>query len=102
MRENWKGAGLDPFKLHIHIQRHPPWPASIEGRKFDMGLIDGSHYEEACRLDWEAMKLHVTGYILFHDVDLFAAHSGVQTVFGEAAGDPEWNLEHHYGILRHT
>ena len=100
VKENWLGAGLDPDKLFLHVQRHPPWPEAIEDKKFDMGLIDGSHYEEAGRLDWEAMKEHVTGYILFHDYDFIPRHDGIKAVFEEAESDPEWELEHHYGILR--
>lgn len=105
VRENWAAAGLDSEKLHLHVQRHPPWPEAIKDRKFDIGLIDGSHYEEAVRLDWEAMRLRVTNFVIFHDVD---AHYEVRKVFLEATRDPAWEVwylhdkDTNYGILRHA
>ena len=97
--ENWIAAGLDPDKLHLHVQRHPPWPEAIKHRMFDIGLIDGSHNEDACRKDWEEMRLHVTKYILFHDFN--DGHPGVQKAFLEAAEEPEWKpIAHQYGVLR--
>ena len=100
VRENWEGAGLPISRLHLHIQRHPPWPEAIKDRKFDIGLIDGSHFEDAVKLDWEAMKEHVTKYILFHDFDNHLPHFAIRKVFWDASEDPEWNLEHHYGVLK--
>ena len=99
VRENWVNAGLNLFKLHIHIQRHPPWPEAIRDSKFEIGLIDGSHFEEAAKLDWEAMRQHVTKFILFHDFD--DQHEGVQKAFWSASEDPSWvPAEHRFGILR--
>jgi len=105
VRENWEGAGLDIDKLHIHVQRHPPWPAAIEGRKFHIGMIDGSHYEDAVRLDWESMRTRITKFLIFHDVDHRHAHYEVRKVFMEAAQDPDWEVwylhagDTNYGIL---
>ena len=96
--ENWISAGLDPKKLRLYIHRHPPWPKALEHRMFDIGLIDGSHQEDACRKDWEEMRLHVTKYILFHDFN--PQHPGVYKAFLEAAEDSEWQpIAHQYGIL---
>ncbi|KKN56366.1 hypothetical protein LCGC14_0572770 [marine sediment metagenome] len=84
---NWKHAGLDPRKLFIHKQKHPPWPEAIKYQNFEIGLIDGDHAEESVRLDWEAMKIHITKYVLFHDV---VAYVDVQKVYREAA--QEWEV----------
>ena len=90
---NWENAGIDLDKLHIYQQRHPPWPQAIEDQKFDIGMIDGTHTEEACRLDWEAMRARINGYILFHDI---RGDTGNNTspgiVFANAAEDAEWEV----------
>jgi len=96
--ENWKAAGLDRKMLHLHVHRHPPWPEALEHRLFDIGLIDGSHQDDMALKDFEAMKSHVTKYILFHDFD--DQHPGVYKSFFEAAEDPEWKqIAHRYGVL---
>jgi len=106
VRANWENAGLDPTKLHLHVQRHPPWPEAIKDRKFDIGLIDGTHSEDAALKDFEEMRLHVTKFILFHDFN--DQHEGVQKAFWKAAEKPGWKavnpdlrtpLEHAYGVL---
>ena len=99
VRANWINAGLDPAKLFLHQQRHPPWPEAIKGCMFDIGLIDGSHTEEAALMDFEGMRQHVTKYILFHDFDYH--HEGVQKAFWKAEENPVWNrVGHQYGVLR--
>ena len=102
--ENWVSAGFDPDKLFLYKQYHPPWPEAIKDRKFDIGLIDGEHTEKQCRLDWEEMKSHISGYILFHDID---SYPGIEKVFREGAADDGWEIAgmglgigHQYGILR--
>ena len=98
VRENWVAAGLDPDKLHLHVHRHPPWPEALEHRLFDIGLIDGSHQDDMALKDFEAMKLYITKYILFHDFN--PQHPGVYKSFFEAAEDPEWTqIAHQYGVL---
>lgn len=65
--ENWI-LHHDPERLHIHKQRHPPWPAEIKFHMFDVGLIDGCHDAPNVWADWAGMKQHVKHKILFHDV----------------------------------
>lgn len=108
VRENWKNAGLDPYKLFIHQQRHPPWPEVIKYQNFHIGMIDGAHTEKQVKLDWEAMKEHITKYVLFHDIhkripEFRETSPGV--VFQRAGEETDWtpvelDLDHQYGILR--
>ena len=101
VRENWAALGLDPSRLHVFQQRHPPWPQEIDDYKFATGLIDGAHTEEQCRADWEAMRIRVMGYVLFHDI----AKPAVRTIVEEGAAVPGWELatlggKHQFGVLR--
>ena len=105
VRNNWKHAGLDPYKLRLHQNRHPPWPEAIQEMNFDIGMIDGEHTEEQCRLDWEGMKAHVSKYVLFHDI----SKSAVRKVFLAAVEEPEWEFAEpllgigsQFGILKHA
>lgn len=103
VRNNWAAFGLDPEKLFLYQQRHPPWPEAIKNKFFDIGMIDGAHTEEECQEDWDGMILHVTRYVLFHD-----AVSKIDTVgkiFMIAAAEPQWEImelpfESQFGILR--
>jgi len=79
--------GIDRDRVHLHVQRHPPWPEAIKDKKFDVGLIDGLHTYDACLADWQAMKEHVTKYILFHD---YGRHGTVRQVVTIAC--ESWNL----------
>ncbi len=103
---NWVNSGLEPEKLFLHEQHHPPWPAVIHNGVFDIGLIDGNHKDPQPQLDWDGIKLHVSKYILFHDID---SYPGIEKVFREAAEADEWEIaglgmgtDHQFGILRHT
>ena len=102
VRANWAAVGLDPDKLILHEQLHPPWPKAIADMKFDIGNIDGLHTEEQCRLDWEGMREHVTKYVLFHD----ATRPELQIVFQEAADVKGWDIvqihrKTEFGVLEH-
>jgi len=65
VRKNWESAGLDPDKLHICPQLHPPWPTEID-RTFDAGLIDGDHEFPGVLADYIGMSPRVK-YLMFHD-----------------------------------
>jgi len=67
VRENWESCGLDPAKLHIYQQHHPPWPLEIN-RTFDIGLIDGDHLLDGVLLDYLGMSPRVD-YLMFHDIN---------------------------------
>ena len=100
--DNWAHAELATAKLFMYQQRHPPWPEAIEDRRFDIGMIDGQHYVKEIAQDWEAMKLRVDKYILFHDLLI---HWEVREVFAEAAEDPRWEIwdpptESQFGVLK--
>ena len=102
--ENWVGFGLDSDKLFLYQQWHPPWPGEIKDRRFDIGMIDGTHKAKECLLDWEGMSAHVTQYVLFHDVN---SYPDIYGVYRHAAEGPEWEAEFvpfvsQYAILRHT
>jgi len=84
---NMDRFGIDRDRVHLHVQRHPPWPEAIKDKKFDVGLIDGLHTYDACLADWEAMREHVTKYILFHDYN----KSTVRRVVDVATAS-EWQL----------
>jgi hypothetical protein len=96
VRENWVYAGLDPDKLFLYQQRHPPWPEAIKDRVFDVGMIDGAHEREQVQLDWEGMKSHVSKYVLFHDI----SKNVVNKVFLEAEWDAlELPFKSQFGVL---
>ena len=102
--ENWVSSGLNPDKLFLYKQYHPPWPAGIQNREFDIGMIDGNHKDPQPQLDWDGIKSYVSKYILFHDIN---SYTGIERVFREAAETDEWEIEglglgvdHQYGILR--
>ena len=67
VRENWESCGLDPARLHIYQQTHPPWPLEIN-RSFDIGLIDGDHALDGVLVDYLGMSPRVD-YLMFHDTD---------------------------------
>jgi hypothetical protein len=67
VKQNWESWGLDPAKLHIYAQMHPPWPQEID-REFDVGLIDGDHGFQGVQADYEGMAPRVK-YLMFHDVN---------------------------------
>ena len=65
--ENWESCGLDPAKLHIYQQTHPPWPLELN-RAFDIGLIDGDHALDGVLVDFLGMSPRVD-YLMFHDTN---------------------------------
>ncbi len=67
VRANWVHNGLDPARLHVFQQEHPPWPEELKKKKFDVGYIDGNHEYEYVSRDWEEIKKHCK-VVLFHDV----------------------------------
>ena len=84
VRDNWERCGLDPEKLHIYKQMHPPWPEGLD-REFDAGLIDGDHGFDDVLADYEGMK-HRVAYLMFHDID----KSSVKMVYDLARAAPMW------------
>src|SRR3990172_9379727 len=42
VRANWAAFGLDPAKLHLYPQAHPPLPDQLAGRTFDTAFIHGA------------------------------------------------------------
>ena len=72
VRENWECCGLDPSKLHIYQQMHPPWPEELD-RTFDVGLIDGDHSLLGVTRDYLGMSNRVK-YLMFHDIKKIAVN----------------------------
>ena len=97
VRENWSYAGLDPEKLFLYQQKHPPWPEAIGDRIFDVGMIDGAHEREQVQLDWEGMKSHVSGYVLFHDISKIVIEQVCLSTGWEILGLP---FKSQFGVLR--
>ena len=97
--DNWE-QHHDIERLTIHKQKNPPFPVSIEARKFDVGLIDGDHDVPAVWKDWFALKDRINHIILFHDVHYRGvpridsdAERHVTGVFNKIARtDPDWEL----------
>jgi hypothetical protein len=85
VRSNWANAGLDPKKLHIFQQLHPPWPEEIKDMHFDSGLIDGDHRYDGVLADYLGMGPRVT-YLMFHDINKI----DVQKVYAHALRDGKW------------
>jgi len=99
VKANWISAGLDPSKLFLYQQRHPPWPEAIKNRVFDIGMIDGAHELDQILLDMDGMMAHVSGYILFHDI----SKGVVNDVFLEAEWDVlELPFKNQFGVLHAT
>ena len=99
LRENWE-QHHDKNRLVIHKQKHPPWPESIEGRMFDVGLIDGDHNEKQVWKDWEGMSKHIKHKILFHDVRNKRDDGQNPTnVFHQIIKLPQWELVEVRGVM---
>jgi hypothetical protein len=86
VRENWAAAGLDPKKLHIYTQLHPPWPEEID-RTFDAGLIDGNHQLWHVIEDYKGMAPRVN-YLMFHDIHKAA----VRATYNIALESGDWEV----------
>lgn len=65
VRDNLTDAGVSDRVALVKSKSHP-FP--VKGIKFDVGLIDGDHSEEAVRQDWQNMKRRCQ-VVLFHDID---------------------------------
>ena len=84
VRDNWEHCGLDPNKLHIYKQLHPPWPEGLD-QKFDAGFIDGDHSVRGTLDDYLGMGPRVR-YLMFHDNNKIS----VQVVCAYALSCGEW------------
>ena len=84
VRDNWEHHGLDPDKLHIYKQLHPPWPTEID-REFDVGFIDGDHSVQGTLDDYLGMGPRVK-HLMFHDNNKLS----VQVVRAYALSCGEW------------
>jgi hypothetical protein len=99
VRGNWE-LHHDLDRLHIHQQRHPPWPKAIEDKMFDVGLIDGCHGYPAVMDDFKGMKEHVKYKLLFHDVRPVTDDGNNPTrAFHEIAKLPEWEILEVRGVM---
>ena len=87
VRANWAAFGLDPEKLHLYQQAHPPLPGEIAGRTFDTGFIDGAHDVESAWRDWASLEGRVRGYMLFHDANRAGPYWAMLKALKE---DPNW------------
>jgi len=78
----------------IYQQFHPPMPGELQNTTFGAVFIDGDHYREAVRKDWDVVKHQLYGPVIFHDL-----HSnGVMWIFEEVVGtDPAWTIVHKGG-----
>ena len=86
VRKNWEDSGLDPNKLHIFPQLHPPWPDEID-RTFDAGFIDGDHRLLGVLADYEGMAPRVK-YLMFHDINKVR----VMAVYNMALASGDWEV----------
>ena len=103
VRSNWEAAGLDPLRLHLHLQKTPPLPVALGDRKFDVAYIDGDHTVEGCMSDWLLLKDRISKFIIFDDLDNKpAVRHVVQVAVGSTGSD--WRLIDHdfLGILAHV
>ena len=57
-------------RIVVFEQKHPPLPDELEDMEFDTAFIDGDHFYDAARDDWDNLKNRVRKYILFHDITL--------------------------------
>jgi hypothetical protein len=86
VRANWAAAGLDPDRLHLYKQEHPPFPTALRGLRFDIGFVDGGHDAKSAYADWVAVSKRVDKYVMFHD----ANRAGPYWAMLKAIKNPNW------------
>jgi hypothetical protein len=83
LMSNLKAVGVE---AHLHLAKHPPMPKELVGHKFSVALIDGEHSPKAALADFRGISDSVTGFILFHDIDM----EGPKKVFAMACETDDW------------
>ena len=84
--ENVKLFGVED-RIKVFTAYHPPLPEELEGIAFDTAFIDGNHFYEGARDDWDNLKNRVRKYILMHDVNLKKHKGYCGKVFNEAQNE---------------
>ena len=104
VKENWAKFGLAPERLEIFSHKHPPFPPSLQDKRFDVAYIDGGHKYEETMADWLALKDKVNKYIIFDNTE----KGSVSSVFTEAQKSEDWEFVEEIGgsirtgVLRKT
>ena len=98
VEENWSRFGLDPERLEVFQHKHPPFPSSIEDKRFDVAYIDGGHAYDEVKTDWLELKDRVDKYIIFDNTE----KESVSRVFIEAQESEDWEFVEEIGSFIKT